>query len=101
MDFRNSQEALREIEMDVAEGADMIIVKPGMPYLDILSQAAQNFKLPIIPYQVSGEYAMLKHAAAQGAFDFDKVFFESLMAFKRAGSSAIITYGAIEAAKKL
>lgn len=101
MDFRNSAEAMREIELDVAEGADMIIVKPGMPYLDIVSQASQNFKLPIISYQVSGEYAMLKFAAEHGAFDFDAAFYESLMSFKRAGASAIITYGAIEAAKKL
>jgi len=100
MDFRNSLEALREIELDINEGADSIIVKPGMPYLDIVSQATQNFLLPIIPYQVSGEYAALKIAAKNGAFDFDAVFLESLTAFKRAGASAIITYGAIEAAKK-
>lgn len=101
MDFRNSSEALREIAMDVEEGADMIIVKPGMPYLDIVAQASQNFKLPVMAYQVSGEYAMLKFAAERGAFDFDSAFYESLMAFKRAGTSAIITYGAIEMAKKL
>ena len=99
MDFRNSAEAMREIALDVEEGADMIIVKPGMPYLDIVKEAAQNFKLPIISYQVSGEYAMLKHAADAGAFDFSAAFYESLVAFKRAGASAIITYGAIEAAK--
>lgn len=101
MDFRNSDEAMREIALDVEEGADMIIVKPGMPYLDIVSKAAQNFALPIISYQVSGEYAMLKFAAKSGALDFDKAFLESLMAFKRAGASAVISYGAIEAAKKL
>lgn len=101
MDFRNSDEAMREIQMDVEEGADMIIVKPGMPYLDIVARASQNFHLPIISYQVSGEYAMFKHAAAKAAFDFDTVFLESLMGFKRAGASAVITYGAIEAAKKL
>ena len=101
MDFRNSNEALREIALDVVEGADMIIIKPGMPYLDVVSRAAQNFLLPIISYQVSGEYAMLKFAAQNGAFDFDAVFFESLMAFKRAGTSAVISYGAIEAAKNL
>lgn len=101
MDFRNSNEALREIALDVEEGADMIIVKPGMPYLDIVSQASQNFKLPIISYQVSGEYAMLKFAAENGAFDFDAAFAESLMAFKRAGASAVISYGAIEAVKKI
>ena len=101
MDCRNSDEAMREIALDVEEGADMIIVKPGMTYLDIVSKAAQNFALPIISYQVSGEYAMLKFAAKSGALDFDKAFLESLMAFKRAGASAVISYGAIEAAKKL
>jgi porphobilinogen synthase len=100
MDFRNSNEALREIALDVEEGADMIIIKPGLPYLDVVLQASQNFKLPIISYQVSGEYAMLKFAALQGVLDFDSAFFESLMAFKRAGASAVISYGAIEAAKK-
>lgn len=99
MDFRNSDEAMREIALDVSEGADMIIVKPGMPYLDVVKEASQNFKLPIISYQVSGEYAMLKHAAKAGAFDFEAAFLESLIAFKRAGASAIISYGAIEAAK--
>jgi len=101
MDFRNSQEALREVALDVAEGADMIIVKPGMPYLDVVSQVSQNFKLPVIAYQVSGEYAMLKFAAEKGAFDFDAVFYESLTSFKRAGASAVISYGAFEVAKKL
>ena len=101
MDFRNSDEALREIELDISEGADMIIIKPGMPYLDIVSRASQTFKLPIISYQVSGEYAMLKLAAAHGAFDFDAAFYESLIAFKRSGASAIISYGAIAAAKKI
>ena len=101
MDFRNSQEALREAALDVAEGADMIIIKPGMPYLDVVLQVSQNFKLPVIAYQVSGEYAMLKFAAEKGAFDFDAAFYESLMAFKRAGASAVISYGAIDVAKKL
>jgi porphobilinogen synthase len=101
MDFRNSNEALREIALDVVEGADMRLIKPGRPYLDVVSRAAQNFLLPIISYQVSGEYAMLKFAAQNGAFDFDAVFFESLIAFKRAGASAVISYGAIEAAKNL
>ncbi len=101
MDFRNSQEALREVALDVAEGADMIIVKPGMPYLDVVSQVSQNFKLPVIAYQVSGEYAMLKFAAEKGAFDFDAAFYESLTSFKRAGASAVISYGAVEVAKKL
>ncbi len=101
MDFRNSHEALREIALDVSEGADMIIIKPGMPYLDVVKEASQNFKLPIISYQVSGEYAMLKLAAEKNLLDFDAAFFESLIAFKRAGASAVITYGAIEAARKI
>ena len=99
MDFRNSYEAMREIALDVSEGADMIIIKPGMPYLDVVKEASQNFKLPIISYQVSGEYAMLKLAAEKNLLDFEAAFFESLIAFKRAGASAVITYGAIEAAK--
>jgi len=101
MDFRNSLEAMREIELDVAEGADMIIVKPGMPYLDIVAKASDSFKIPVISYQVSGEYAMLKFAAEHEAFDFEAAFYESLMSFKRAGASAIISYGAIEAVKKI
>lgn len=101
MDFRNSFEAMREIALDISEGADMIIIKPGLPYLDITYEAAKNFAIPLISYQVSGEYAMLKFAAANGAFDFAAVFYESLMAMKRAGSKAIITYGAIEMARKL
>ncbi|MDX2082990.1 MAG: porphobilinogen synthase [Rickettsiales bacterium] len=100
MDFRNSLEALREVAMDIAEGADLIIIKPGMPYLDIVARTSQNFNLPIISYQVSGEFAMLKFAAQNGAFNFDEAFYESLIAFKRAGASAIISYGAIEMAKK-
>lgn len=101
MDFRNSNEALREIEQDVLEGADMIIVKPGMPYLDIIKIASQNFELPIIAYQVSGEYAMLKFAEKNNCLNFDQAMLESLIAFKRAGSTAIITYAAIEVAKLL
>ncbi|MBU6338367.1 MAG: porphobilinogen synthase [Rickettsiales bacterium] len=100
MDFRNSSEAMREIALDVDEGADMVIIKPGMPYLDVVKEAAQNFSLPIISYQVSGEYAMLKHAANKDAFDFEAALFESLISFKRAGATAIITYGAIEIAKR-
>ncbi len=96
MDFRNSDEAMREIALDVEEGADMLIIKPAMTYLDIIKIAKENFNIPLVAYQVSGEYAMLKHAAAQGAFDFDAAFAESLVAIKRAGSTAIITYGAIE-----
>jgi porphobilinogen synthase len=99
MDFRNSIEAMNEIDLDIAEGADMLIIKPGMPYLDVIKEASKNYQAPIIAYQVSGEYAMLKHAANVGAFDFDKAFYESLIAFKRAGARAIITYGALEFAK--
>jgi porphobilinogen synthase len=101
MDFRNSAEALREIALDVKEGADTIIIKPGLPYLDIIWQATQNFKLPVIAYQVSGEYAMLKLGAVNGVLDFDAAFYESLIAFKRAGAAAIISYGALDMAKKL
>jgi len=101
MDFRNSNEAMREIALDVDEGADMIIIKPAISYLDIIKEASQNFKLPIIGYQVSGEYAMLRHAALADAFDFDAAMMESLIAVKRAGASAVITYGAIEVAKKV
>jgi porphobilinogen synthase len=101
MDFRNSDEAMREIALDIDEGADMIIIKPGLPYLDITRDAAKNFAIPLISYQVSGEYAMLKFAAEKGAFDFDAAFYESLMAMKRAGSSAIIAYGAIEMGRML
>ncbi len=101
MDFRNSLEAISEIRMDIEEGADMVIVKPGLPYLDIVARATQNFEVPIISYQVSGEYAMLKFAAANDAFDFDAALHETLIAFKRAGASAIISYAAISAVKKL
>lgn len=101
MDFRNQKEALREITLDVAEGADAIIIKPGLPYLDIISKANQQFSLPIIGYQVSGEYAMLKLAGEGNIFDFDSAFLETLTAFKRAGAQAIITYGAVVAAKNM
>jgi porphobilinogen synthase len=101
MDFRNSTEGLREIELDVEQGADMLIIKPGMPYLDIVLKAHQNCNLPIISYQVSGEYAMLKLAAKEGILDFNASLYESLIAFKRAGASAVITYGAMEMAIEL
>ena len=101
MDFRNGREALREVEQDVIEGADMLIIKPALPYLDVLKEVSQNFNLPLIAYQVSGEYAMLKFAALQGSFDFEKAMMESLIACKRAGAAAIITYGAIEVARAI
>ena len=100
MDFRNSNEAMREISLDVEEGADMVIIKPAMAYLDIIARAKNEFKLPLISYHVSGEYAMLKLAAEKNILDFDAAYFESLIAMKRAGSSAIITYGEILAAQK-
>ena len=99
MDPANGAEALREVSMDIAEGADMVMVKPGMPYLDIVSQVKQNFGVPTFAYQVSGEYAMLRAAAEKGWLDRTKVMLESLLAFKRAGADGILTYFAIEAAE--
>lgn len=101
MDIRNIKEALREIEQDLSEGADAIMVKPGMPYLDVIREASSSFNAHIFAYQVSGEYAMLKFAALAGAFEWEASLIESLIAFKRAGTSGIFTYGAIEAAKML
>ena len=101
MDPGNSDEALREVAMDIAEGADMVMVKPGMPYLDIVRRVKDEFKVPTFAYQVSGEYAMLKAAAQNGWLDHDQVMMESLLAFKRAGADGILTYFAREAARKL
>lgn len=101
MDPANSDEALREIELDINEGADSIMVKPGMPYLDIVRRAKDTFNVPTFAYQVSGEYAMLVAAADNGWLDRQSVIMESLMAFKRAGASGILTYFAIEAAEIL
>ena len=101
MDFRNSSEAMREIAMDVVEGADAIIIKPGLPYLDIVKESSQNFSLPIFSYQVSGEYAALAFGAKAGALDFMETMFESVTACKRAGASAVISYAASEIAKKI
>ncbi len=101
MDPANSDEALREIELDLNEGADMIMVKPGMPYLDIIRRAKQQFAVPTFAYQVSGEYAMLKAAAENGWLDEKQVVLESLLAFKRAGSDAILTYYAKSVAQWL
>ena len=92
MDPKNSDEALREIELDLNEGADMVIVKPGMPYLDIIHKVRESFKVPTYAYQVSGEYSMIKGAIDKGWFDEEKIIFESLIAFKRAGCNGIITY---------
>ncbi len=101
MDPANSDEALREIELDLAEGADIVMVKPGMPYLDILRRAKDKFGAPLAIYQVSGEYAMLKAAALNGWLDERAVVMESLLAFKRAGADAILSYFAVEAARWL
>ncbi len=101
MDPANSDEALREVALDLAEGADMVMVKPGMPYLDIVRRVKQTFGVPTFAYQVSGEYAMLKAAAAQGWLDHDAVMMESLLAFKRAGADGVLTYFALDAARLL
>jgi porphobilinogen synthase len=101
MDPGNSDEALREVAIDIAEGADMVMVKPGMPYLDIVRRVKDEFKVPTFAYQVSGEYAMLKAAAQNGWLDHDAVMMESLLAFKRAGADGVLTYFAIDAAKHL
>ena len=101
MDPGNLDEALREVAADLQEGADMVMVKPGMPYLDVLRRVKDTFRVPTFAYQVSGEYAMIKAAAANGWLDHDKVMMEALLAFKRAGADGILTYFAIEAAKLL
>ena len=101
MSFTNTDEALREVGLDIAEGADMVMVKPGMPYLDILRRVKDTYSYPTVVYQVSGEYAMLKAAAEKGWLDHDGVMMESLMAFRRAGADGILTYFAIEAARLL
>ena len=101
MDPGNSDEALREVALDLAEGADMVMVKPGMPYLDVVRRVKDEFKVPTFAYQVSGEYAMLKAAAQNGWLDHDAVMMESLLAFKRAGADGVLTYFALEAARLL
>ncbi len=99
MDPANSDEALREVALDLAEGADMVMVKPGLPYLDVVRRVKDAFGVPTLAYQVSGEYAMLKAAALNGWLDNDKVVLETLTAFKRAGADAVLTYAALEAAE--
>ena len=99
MDSSNSDEALREVELDLAEGADMVMVKPGLPYLDIVRRVSDRFGVPTFAYQVSGEYAMIEHAAAAGAGDRDSLILETLLAFKRAGAAGVLTYHAVDAAK--
>lgn len=101
MDVRNVSEAMREIQQDIDEGADMIMVKPGMPFLDVISEASQRFDVHVFSYQVSGEYAMIKFAAENGALNWEKAIIESLVSLKRAGSSAIFTYAALEVADLL
>ena len=101
MDPANSNEALREVALDIAEGADMVMVKPGMPYLDVLWRVKEQFKVPTFAYQVSGEYAMLKAAAQNGWLAHDACMMEALLAFKRAGADGILTYFALEAAQYL
>ncbi|MBC7908732.1 MAG: porphobilinogen synthase [Rhodospirillaceae bacterium] len=101
MDAANSDEALREVALDLQEGADMVMVKPGLPYLDIVRRVKDAFSVPTLAYQVSGEYAMMKAAALNGWLDWDKVIVESLMGFKRAGADAVLTYTALEVAKLL
>ena len=101
MDPANSDEALREVALDIAEGADMVMVKPGMPYLDIVRRVKDEFRVPTFAYQVSGEYAMLKAAAANGWLDHDAVMMESLLAFKRAGADGVLSYFALDAARLL
>ena len=100
MDFRNLNEAFREIALDIKEGADMVMVKPGLPYLDIINNIKDNFKIPVFAYQVSGEYSLIKYGIKNKLIN-DEAILESLMAFKRAGASAIITYFALEIASKI
>ena len=99
MDCANGDEGLREVALDISEGADMVMVKPGMPYLDIVRRVKEKFNYPTYAYQVSGEYAMLKAAAQNGWLDHDAVMMESLLAFKRAGADGVLTYFALEAAR--
>ena len=101
MDPGNSDEALREVALDLAEGADMVMVKPGMPYLDIVRRVKDEFRVPTFAYQVSGEYAMLKAAAANGWLDHDAVMMEALLAFKRAGADGVLSYFALDVARLL
>ena len=101
MDFANGQEALREIAADIEEGADIVMVKPALAYLDVLKQAALTFKVPLAVYNVSGEYAMVKAAAANGWIDEKRIVMENLTAMKRAGAQIIITYHALDAVKWL
>ena len=99
MDPANAAEALREVALDLAEGADMVMVKPGLPYLDVVAAVVREFRVPTFAYQVSGEYAMIEHAAAAGAGDRDTLILETLLSFKRAGAAGVLTYHALDAAR--
>jgi porphobilinogen synthase len=101
MDPANSDEALREVALDIAEGADMVMVKPGMPYLDIVRRVKDEFRVPTFAYQVSGEYAMLRGAADRGWLDGEAAMMEALLAFRRAGADGVLSYFALEAARLL
>ena len=101
MDPGNTDEALREVALDIAEGADMVMVKPGLPYLDVVWRVKEAFGMPTFAYNVSGEYAMLRGAGEAGRLDYPKVLMETLAAFKRAGADGILTYGAVDAAHYL
>jgi porphobilinogen synthase len=101
LDYGNTDEAMREVEQDIAEGADMVMVKPGMPYLDIIRRVRDEFDVPVFAYQVSGEYTMISLAAEGGAIDRKAAMLESLFAFKRAGAKGVLTYFALEAARVL
>jgi porphobilinogen synthase len=100
MDYRNSSESIREVALDIKEGADLVMVKPGMPYLDIIKLVKETFKIPVFAYQVSGEYSLIKHGVKKRLINDDSII-ESLISFKRAGASAIVSYFALEIAKKL
>ena len=101
MDAANSEEALREVAMDLAEGADMVMVKPGMPYLDIVQRVKERFGVPTFAYQVSGEYAMIMAAVQNGWLEYERAMLESLLGFKRAGANGVLTYFAVDAARAL
>jgi porphobilinogen synthase len=101
MDPANGDEALREVALDLAEGADMVMVKPGLPYLDVVRRVKEAFGVPTFAYQVSGEYAMIKAAAAQGWLDGERVMLEVLLGFKRAGADGVFTYAALDVARLL
>ena len=100
MDFSNAKESLREVALDISEGADFVMVKPGLPYLDIIKLVKDNFKIPVFAYQVSGEYSLIKNGIKNGILNNDSIY-ESLISFKRAGASAVVTYFADEIAGKL